>query len=279
MTKFKRKKILRKQLFLVILLSFFIGTAFSMFANINFVNGLSNNKILYIYKSDIASANDFKNFLQNNSYEVSLVNISNLTKINLNVFNLVIIGGDTSITNNWGTANQSSYLNASGKPIIGIYTGGASFFENISLLIGKGNTWTTTGDSMNITNGNHQIFNKPRLIPKNNPLKLYKHGCSYRAVYLPNSSSGILLVGRQATNNDHYPIVIQNSTYALWGFSGNASQMTQNGTNLFLNLVYFFTAPPATTTPIPGFDILFSAIALLLTIPIFGRKIINKIHK
>ena len=261
MTKFKRKKILRKQLFLVILLSFFIGTAFSMFANINFVNGLSNNKILYIYKSDIASANDFKNFLQNNSYEVSLVNISNLTKINLNVFNLVIIGGDTSITNNWGTANQ------------------ASFFENISLLIGKGNTWTTTGDSMNITNGNHQIFNKPRLIPKNNPLKLYKHGCSYRAVYLPNSSSGILLVGRQATNNDHYPIVIQNSTYALWGFSGNASQMTQNGTNLFLNLVYFFTAPPATTTPIPGFDILFLAIALLLTIPIFGRKIINKIHK
>ncbi|MHA1310311.1 MAG: hypothetical protein ACTSQO_05205 [Candidatus Helarchaeota archaeon] len=65
------------------------------------------------------------------------MNTSSLGSTDFSLYNLIIIGGDTAYSgSNWGSNNLSLIIQKANKPIIGIYRGGAVYFNNISLYIG-----------------------------------------------------------------------------------------------------------------------------------------------
>ena len=58
-------------------------------------------------------------------------------------------------------------------------------------------------------------------------------------IYLPTPPEGVTLIGREADNSTHYPIVQQTNLYLLWGFDGSPEAMTETGKELFVNLAWY----------------------------------------
>ncbi len=239
-----------------------------------FIMASSAPSVAYIYRDSFTRANEYSTFLIANGYVVSLINMTDILSVNLNIFDIIIIGDDTSYGYNWGTIEQVRAINVSSKPILGMSYGGSSFFEQLSLNIGWGNTWESTGDSLNITNADHQVFNTPTAIPKINPLKICNTTVDLRAVYVPVPTSNLTLLGQETDSATHYPLIMQFDKYALWGFNCTVSQMTTNGTALYLNLVnYLISASSKPSAPIPAFELYYLLIALLIPAILSKRTI------
>jgi len=81
-------------------------------------------------------------------------------------------------------------------------------------------------------------------------------------------------------NANHYPIIMENWKYLLWGFSDGPTNMTVLGLNMYLNLINYMVNPPTNTiTPsIPGFELLYVVLAIIscLYILILIKKSMKK---
>lgn len=211
-------------------------------------------RIAYIYKSDLALANTYKTFLETNSYKVDIIKSNNVASANFSPYRLIIIGADTGNPSSWSTGpwgdpagSEAGYIDTFNKPILGTGTGGALFFEARNLYIGFGNSWvSSSGDtSVYVENTSHRLWNTPNVIsiPASQQLMLYDHNTPYLAVYLPGPIAGIVALGRQTDNMEHYQIMVQNSKYMLWGFENSPSDMSGKGKKTFLNAINMLTSP------------------------------------
>ncbi|MHA1252826.1 MAG: hypothetical protein ACTSRP_22760 [Candidatus Helarchaeota archaeon] len=212
-------------------------------------------------------------------YSVSLLNMSNLVGTDLSINDLIIIGSDTGYGYTWGTSDQRLAIRRANKPILGLCYGGSSYFENISNKIGWGKTWSGTDDEIKTMNISGLLYNSPNKIQIYTHYILYSKNVDVVSVYVDANSSSITLIGREKSANKHYPVIMENSTYVLWGFDEGPSNMTYNGTSLFNNIVYYLTYTPATiTTYIPGFELIPVIITTfgIILITILGKRIIKK---
>ena len=65
---------------------------------------LAEGSIAYVYKTDLATANDYASFLVTNGYSVTLVPVTNTLSTNFQPFDMTLIGADTGALSDWGTA-------------------------------------------------------------------------------------------------------------------------------------------------------------------------------
>ncbi|MHA1268965.1 MAG: hypothetical protein ACTSPY_04190 [Candidatus Helarchaeota archaeon] len=207
--------------------------------------------------------------------------MTNIGSTDLSTYNLIIIGGDTALLgNNWGADQQAIAINNTNKPIIGIYNGGSVFFGNLSLYIKWGNTWTGVNiDPIKTMAISGKPYNTPYVFNNYTVYDLYSPSTiTGIAVYNPTNLSNLKIIGRQAGNQDHYPIIMEDGRYLLWGFTGCPSNMTVYGKNMFLNLVYYFVSSSNTTSQIPGFELTLVIISIISCVYgiIIGKRAIKK---
>jgi hypothetical protein len=211
-------------------------------------------RIAYIYKSDLALANTYKTFLESNSYKVDIIKSNNVASTNYAPYRLIIIGPDTGNPASWTTGpwgdpagSEAGYIDTFNKPIIGLGTGGSLFFEARNLYLGFGHCWiSTTGDtSVHVENASNRIWTTPNSIsiPASQLLMIYDNNSPFPALFLPGPISGIVALGRQSDNNEHYVISMQNGKYLLWGFENGPSDMSGKGKKVFLNAINMLTSP------------------------------------
>jgi hypothetical protein len=130
-------------------------------------------------------------------------------------------------------------VNGTAKPIMALCDGGRDFLAELGLTIS--NVWGSTKKSIHIANGTHPVLNIPNIIdiPGDSIIQLYDTGLNYRAAHLPTIPDNIVVLGREADAPDHYPIAIEDDRYLLWGFAGSPGSMTQDGKDLFINVIAF----------------------------------------
>ena len=64
---------------------------------------------------------------------------------------------------------------------------------------------------------------------------LFSSAVEYVGIYYPASIAGVEGIGRTDSSSSHYPIIMEDSRYLLWGWDAQPSGMTQRGKQIFLN--------------------------------------------
>jgi len=211
------------------------------FTTVPYLSGL----IAIIYKENSTDANSFMSLLLEYGSGVNLIEIDNVASTDFSNYNLIIVTSNTSFGNDWGTLQAVDNIKNSGKLVLGLGAGGAGFFEEYGLSINWGNSWygTSSTSSQNTSiycfNTTHQVFESPTniIIPSDNIIQLYSES-GHVGEYAPVLNQGVLLIGREPTDANHYSIVSENNHW-LWGFTNSPADMTQTGKYLFLNIVSY----------------------------------------
>ena len=200
--------------------------------------------ICYIYKDNAAGAKDFKSLLDANGYTTTLIPMSNIVGTDFSAYALILVGSDTGWGYTWGKPSAVEELRQAGTPILGLGYGGAALFEQLDLSIRWGHGWNGNETRIYAVNPKHIIFNSPINVPvpRNRIIELYK-ASEHIALYGPSLSTDVVLLGREAKDTDHYPLV-QEGRHLIWGFTAAPASMTQTGKAVLVNVVAFMAASP-----------------------------------
>ena len=211
-----------------------------------------HGKIAYVFRHDIATANDFKNLLTPKGFTVQLVPLGNVLATNFGAFDLVIIADDTGSLSNWGSiAGQSIHIAAPGVPVVGLGEGGYAFFGQLSRQIGWPNGWHGPLDRVTPTNTALTYYHIPNNFgsPVPNPMPLYTHPVNEVGIYL-KPLAGVVPLGLEPAHDDHAPLIAERCDQ-LWGFSAGPLAMTASGRNLFVNAVVYGLSRECQPPPTP----------------------------
>lgn len=207
----------------------------------------AQRRLAYIYSSDTITASDYRTFLQSQGYVVDLIPLSAIMATNFNLYRAVLIGpetGDSSdyLNKPWGDAAevQANTVAAYGKPILGLGRGGTLYFQAIGLYINYGNSWSGSGHSVYALNPSMALWSVPNpiSIPADQIVKLYNAAGDFYAVSLPGPVAGVVPIARQSDDPDHYPLILQDTRFFLWGFQDGPSAMTLRGQRLLVNILW-----------------------------------------
>lgn len=187
--------------------------------------------VAYVYQADKASAEAFKKFLDAEGLATDLVTRDAVEKTDFAKYGLIGIGSDTEDTT-WG--NASGTIERSGKPVLGLGEGGYSFLgkEGLKLDIGAPHGWHGELTSVIPVDADKSPLWMAAEIPANKPVKLYTQS-GHVGIHLPKPPTGVVLLGREETDDAHYPVVAQGRC-ALWGFTGGPADMTADGKKVFV---------------------------------------------
>jgi hypothetical protein len=180
-------------------------------------------RVAYLYSSDRASGESYKSFLDSEGFVTDLISIGRNVGDD---YDLVIVGSDA------GEASTS--IDDQETPIIGLGYGGARFFDKLGLDIGWLQGWVGSNTDVYIKDNSYSVFKDPNEIPSGD-VRLYTQ-TGHIGIYLPSPPSDVVLIGREANDENHYPIVLQDGRYLLWGFTGSPNYMTSEGKGLFVNI-------------------------------------------
>ncbi|MDI6695138.1 MAG: FHA domain-containing serine/threonine-protein kinase [Anaerolineales bacterium] len=207
----------------------------------------AQRRVAYIFSSDNSKANDYKSFLQSQGYIVDLIPIANVLSTEFTPYKAILIAPETGNAadyqnNPWGDPAevQANTVAAYNKPIIGLGRGGSLFFQAIGLFINWGQSWVGSTNEIYVVNPSATFWNTPNsiAIPGDQIIKLYDNPSGFLAVYLPGPIAGVVTVGRQSNDADHYPLIIEGSRFFLWGFDDGPSNMSNKGQRAFLNILW-----------------------------------------
>lgn len=197
-------------------------------------------KILFVYNSlDYAK---YVEQIEEFGYTVdkAIATSSALSAKNPKNYDLIIV---EPTTGRWENSQTLNYIKNAKKPILGMGAGGAYLFGKMGLAINKGNTWTgtrsRTGSNVTIyvENSKMDIFSKPNKlsIPSSKMLTLYNLS-GHIGLYKPSAGNKVTYIGRESNNDTHYSIT-KEGTNILWGFDGQANDLTDNGKKMLHNAI------------------------------------------
>jgi len=204
-------------------------------------------ELAYIYYNDPTTAISYNSFLTSEGFTVDLIDVDNITTGIFDVHDVIIIGPDLGSWSNLYMDNtKESIVDNSNLPIIGLGNGGWAFFglDGLGLYIGYDNGGTTSGIThIDVVDDTHQIFNTPNDLPSGT-IQLYTSGSSVYYAALGTVPGYVDVYGKVASSSYSYCLCEEEDRYFLWGFEDSPSTMTQNGKDLFVNLIYYY-APSA----------------------------------
>lgn len=196
---------------------------------------------IYIYNTNAAAGNEFKALLEGYDFTVDVVAMSAIMSTDFSKYRLAIVGADTGSGYDWGDSagSQAMHIKDAGISVVGLGMGGASFFSEIGeTAISWGKTWigSATRDVYAV-NLDHAIWQSPETVsvPGSRIVSLYDANSGFVAVYYPSEVSGVVAIGRQSDDADHYQIISSSSRYLLWGFESSAGGLTDAGRKAFVN--------------------------------------------
>jgi hypothetical protein len=241
------------------------------------VNGSSGTKLAYIYYDDTTTANSYYNFLNNEGFNIDLIDVDVIASGMFDSHDIIIIGPDLG---SWGTLHmdetKEAIVDNSGAAIIGLGNGGWAFFgiDGLSLYLGYDNGGSITGiTNIDVIDDGHRIFNTPNDLPIGN-IQLYLTGST--VFYTVSPPSHVELFGNVAGISVYYCLCSEYDRYFLWGFESSPGAMTTNGKNLFLNILDYLG--PTESEGIPGYNmLLILGIFSVLSLLIFRKKLNKKI--
>jgi serine/threonine protein kinase len=198
-------------------------------------------RIAYIFSTDESTANDYKEMLQDTGlFTVDLITLGDLLSTDLSPYRAILIGYETGNTSTWGDVLniQANFVASSSKPVLGLGEGGYAFFGRLGLNIGWGNGWHGSGSDVAVVDAGQPAWSTPNsiAIPGSQVVQLYS-GSGYVAIQHPDPLPDVIPIGRQSDDLTHYPIIQQTADYLLWGFDAGPEAMTEDGKNLFTNLL------------------------------------------
>lgn len=204
-------------------------------------------RILYIYKTDLSAAQDYKNYIESIGYPVDLYTESNAVTADLSKYKMIIIGPDTGnfaswTTEPWGDSAgaDAGHIDMTDIPVLGLWRGGGLFFKVRNQYINVGQCWSGSTKDVLVLDQNFTIWNEPgKVAVGSGVISLYDNPTEFEAVYLPSATSGIFTMGRQSNDANHYSIIMEDNKYVLWGYKGGPSLMTSKGKKVFSNLIHY----------------------------------------
>jgi hypothetical protein len=214
-------------------------------------------RVAYVFRGDTAAAISFHNLLWANGYLTDLIPLSSVVTTDFSIYDLIIIADDTGYLSQWGlagqTAQQIGQITAPDNPIIGLGEGGYAFFGRLSLFIGWPNGWHGPEDE--VLRPSAPLPPPPTAYYDGiaaDPVPVYTETVNEVGIYLDDVNTlppGVNVIGLEPPTPDHASLISQDCRH-LWGFSGNAREMTGNGRDLFINAVDYYAAfqctPPQT---------------------------------
>jgi len=201
--------------------------------------GGKNRSLLYIYYSDDSTAQEYRLFLEKREYSTDIIHISDVTFTDLSLYGVLLAGPDTGASGGWGIEENVSAMKNSGRPVIGIWEGGASLFNALGLSIGGTDRSTFNDGAVYVTDDRHPIFNEPDVIdiPSTHVIDLYTN-TSCIGINQGILSPSVFLYGRNVSSQAYYTL-LQEDCFFFWGFSDSPEAMTETGKVLFCNILEF----------------------------------------
>ncbi|MHA1232890.1 MAG: hypothetical protein ACTSPQ_19870 [Candidatus Helarchaeota archaeon] len=278
MISLKNFKIMSTSILIITLIFLVINSS----TVISYSTTTTSPKILYIYKNDYNTGLDYQKFLKFNGYSITLLDMNNIENYDISDYDIIMIGHDTANSGNiWGTSSQFQKVSGTSAAIIGFYKGGAVFFGNLGSHLGWDNTMLNPSTtSIKIMKMSGKAYNSPYSFTDYTVYTIYCNTTDGISVNNPNNLSYLENIGRHLTFTESYSVIIENSTYVLWGFKDGPINMTYNGEYLFLNILNYLVSIKITTTTIPGFEFTFILFAIIscLYIWFIHRKISQERH-
>jgi hypothetical protein len=199
-------------------------------------------RVVYIYDDDLTTAGSYKELLEANDITVDLLPLNQVANANLEPYHLIIVGPETGYHYTWGDEASVGAIAQSGKPVLGLGYGGSSLFSELDLFIDWGQGWINSIGSTSVyaVDPDHAIWRLPNSIPvsaEQRNVELYTENSTYIAIYMPAPEPGVVALGRETDDQDHYQL-IEESPNLLWGFNSGPQTMTQTGQQLFFNTVW-----------------------------------------
>ena len=199
--------------------------------------------IAFIYKADSTAAHDFATFLSSRGFATRLIPLNDVALTNFDPYDLIVVDSNTGEDYEWGNISAVTRIQTSLKPVLGLGYGGACLFGQMGLSINWGNAWIGAANQIYCVDPSMSVFSVPNLIsiPDDGIIQLYNEPSPFMAEWAPGLSNQVELIGRQADNGSHYPIVSQGA-YWLWGFTTPPAEMTETGKDLFVNTVSYMVS-------------------------------------
>jgi len=208
--------------------------------------------IAYVYRRDLATANDFKAMLENEGFTVDLVPLSAVANTTFGSYDLIIIADDTGYLEDWGTgAGQVAAITSAAQPILGLGEGGYAFFGQVGSPIGWPNGWHGTLDQIYAADPSlpHYLapYNLAALLP--GPFPIYGQPVGEVGIYLNQpilpfvEPVGLEPPAPTGQPADHAPLIVDRTDpdalwcHQLWGYAGGPAVMNGDGRQLFVNTV------------------------------------------
>ena len=214
-------------------------------------------KIAYIY-SDPGRATTFASLINDFGFTSVRVPMSSIATYNWTGVGLIILGWDTGAIGNWGSNSQVNKLLSLHTPFLAINAGGISFYNQVKSVLydqigdltatfSLTGTSTSIGNSLNIWDGSHPIFNSPTSL--RSPLPFYFSAAP--VVDLIDSSLGSSVdILASLTSNSRALLTYENDRFFYWGITQPISDWAPPGTNLFENTLNFLLSEANNTAPV-----------------------------
>ncbi len=198
--------------------------------------------VLYLYGSDTTAAGNFQTLLDANGYGVTAIAVASVGSLNYGAFGVIIISDDSASSSPWGNTTLVNAIKSSNKPVLGLDSGGAYFFDTAGATeIGWNNAEGSSGTSVNAVSPSNSIWSNPNAITTSGSIALYSATSSlHQQDYGGAPAAGTTLVGQNPSATSYYPLASYytgSTVYFLWGFQTDPSGMTTAGKNLFINVM------------------------------------------
>ncbi len=198
----------------------------------------SNGTILYIYGTNKSLAYKWKHLLENHSYAVHLLPVDGLINVQYSNYDLIIVGDDAYPWN----ASDAYILKMSRRPVIGIGWGGYRCFNTMQLDIGiHTSTYSTYSQVVKVPK-NLTVYKEPvHISVATGELQLYTQPLSVwrKVIYTPSINPRKYLSIANYYSYDIYSEIIQEDRFVYWSFRQAPVYLTEDGENLFFNIVYY----------------------------------------
>jgi len=200
-------------------------------------------RVAYILDTDSTTAADYKDLLEGNMLQVTLVKMADVATTDFTPFQLIVIGPDTGKGASWGDPTMVGKIDASGKPVLGLGDGGYAFFGKLKLNIGYSHGVNRTDPAVLAVDPTHVIWNEPYDLSLGGgapTATIYQaNGSDGVAVNLDRQVSGVELLAERPYEPGKYWLAREQARFLLWGFNRGPAAMTKDGKALFINTTWY----------------------------------------
>jgi hypothetical protein len=214
-----------------------LGKAFSLLDQTGFH---LRPRAAYIYDQDGGTAESYKKLLEANGVGVDLLHMDQVRRTELLPYSLMIVGPDTGKLDKWGTQEVVEHIIKYQRPVLGLGEGGYAFFGRLQRNIGHPNGAHGTGNKVIRESLGDRFWHQPYEfeVEKERIWQLYTENSGRVEIFLGEKPSGLTVFGYNDTNTLYADLVMESGFYMLWGFQLGPDSMTDDGRNLFVNVVY-----------------------------------------